>query len=98
MRSHPPGNSFFPNDLLRDEIEAGHRASGGDVNALVRRAGANAFHVERLAGGVEAGSLDALNEAVAVVNVEHENAVPAVFEIIPNARRSDVEKMFFGGR
>src|SRR5438034_6687971 len=44
---------LLPKNLLRDEIQAGHRAGGGDVDALEGRARADAFDVQRLAGRID---------------------------------------------
>ena len=65
---------------------------------LGRGIGADALDVERLPLGIEPGGRDALDEVVAVVDVEDQEAMSAVFEIVANPGLRDIEQPpRFGG-
>ena len=56
------------------------------------------FDVERLPLGVEPGGRNALDELVAVVDVEDQESVAAVLEIVANPGLGDVKQPPGGGR
>ena len=82
---------LFPEQLVRGQVKAQQRLQRAHVNALERLAGANAFDVHRLPF-VEASRRNPPHEFVFVVNIEHEDAVPAVLQIVPNARFGHIQK------
>jgi hypothetical protein len=89
---------FFPEDFVREQIEAGDELQRAHVEPLRGGAGDDALHVERLAvGGIEPARRDAPDEAMAVVDVEHEHAMPAAFEVVADAGDGGVEEAPGGG-
>ena len=82
---------LFPEQLLGDQVQTHELLGRADVDLLGRGIGAHALDVERLALGVEPGGRDALDELVAVVDVEDQQAVAAVLEIVANPGLRDVE-------
>ena len=90
------GVGLFPKNFFSDEIEAGQGSGGADVNALGRRVRANPFDIEGPALLVQARRRNALHELVAVVDVEYQHAVPAVFQIVANAGRGNIQESAFG--
>jgi hypothetical protein len=83
---------FFPEDFVRAQIEAGEELQRAHVKPPGRRAGRDAFYVERLAVRAAAGSRNAPHERVATIDVEHEHTVAAALEIIPNPRRAHIQQ------
>ena len=67
---------LLPEQLLGDQVEAHELLGRADVDPLGRGIGADALDVERLALGIEAGGRDALDEPVAVVDVEDQSPWP----------------------
>ena len=89
---------LFPEQLLGDQVQTHELLGRADVDPLGRGTGADALDVERLPLGVEPGGRDALDELVAVVDVEDQEAVAAVLEIVANPGLGDVEQPpHFGG-
>src|SRR5215510_7868816 len=71
---------FFPEDFVGPQIEAGEELQRAYIKPAGRRVGGHAFDVERFSFLDESARRDASNEAVAAIDVEHEDAVPAPFE------------------
>src|SRR5206468_7270791 len=84
---------FFPEDIFAAQIKAGERFRRADVKAFRGRVGANPLDVEWLAFFVQPRRLQALQETVAVIDVEHEHAVSAVFQVIANAGFGDEKQV-----
>jgi hypothetical protein len=82
---------FFPDHLLCEQVDALERFDGTDVEALRGGARADALDVQRFAVLIHAFRGNAFDEFVIVVDVEHEEAVPAELEIIADARHRHVE-------
>ena len=91
----PAGIRFLPNDLFAREIKTGQRSGRADVEAFGGCVGANALDVQRLAAFTESRRRNAFHEAMAVINVEDQHAVPAIFEIIANAWFGHIEQPAF---
>jgi len=87
--------NVFPKSFFGDEVKADERPGRADVKPLGGRIRADAFDVQRLAFLVESRGRNALHETVAVVNVEHQHAVPAIFEVVANARFRHVQEFSF---
>ena len=68
---------LLPQQLAGDEIEAGQRVRGGNVEPLRFRIGADALHIARRAFVIWHAEGDALYELVAVIHVKHQHAVAA---------------------
>ena len=93
---HPVAASvvgLLPEELLRDQVEAHQLLDGADVEPLGSGAGADPLDVDRRPLLIEAGCRDPLDEAMAVVDVEDEQAMAAVLEVIADARLGHVEPM-----
>ena len=88
---------FFPENLFGFEVERGEGASSRDVKAFRGSVGGDAFDVEGFSIFVESREGNAFHEFVAVIDVEDDDAVAAVFEVVANAGCGDVQKAFFGG-
>ena len=56
----------------------------------------DAFDVERFSVFVEAGKGNAFDEFVAMIDVENDDAVAAVFEVITNARSRYIKESLLG--
>ena len=70
---------------------------GADMHALRRGAGDDAFDVPRLFFLVEPADRDAVYELMSVVDVEHEQPVPAEFQVIANTRHGHIQEPCFDG-
>src|SRR3954467_1449282 len=73
--------SFFPNQLARGEVVTTDGSRRGYVEFLRHCAGANAFDVGRTLVFVQAGGGEPFEKRVALVDVENQDAVAAVFEV-----------------
>jgi hypothetical protein len=95
---------LLPHHLLGREIDALHRLEIADVDAVRREADRDSLDVGGVAGGrhapvecprllaQESGCRDSLHEAVAVVDVEDQEPVPAMFQIPAETRDGDVQQ------
>src|SRR5256885_5187048 len=86
---------FFPELGVGEEIEAGDTLGGADVELAGFGAGNDAFYIFGLLAGRDGPSGNALDDFVAGVDVVDEDADSAVFDIIANAGKSDIEEMLF---
>jgi hypothetical protein len=86
---------LFPEDPLGHEVEAGERLGRADVEPLRAGAGADSLDVVGLALLIEPGRGDALDELVAVVDVEDQQPVPAIFGVVADPRHRHVEPPLF---
>ena len=81
-----------PENLVGPQIDALHGASRTDIEATGVGTGTNALHIVGHAVGSESHRRDAADELVAMVDVEHEQAVPAVLEIVPYSGNRNIEQ------
>ena len=86
----PLGQRFFPERFFAGQVQAVELFGCREIEPAIRGAGAYALDVVRH-GLRTMRSLDTLDELVAAIDFENEDASAAEFEIIANPRRGDVE-------
>jgi len=89
---------FFPENFFSEDVETLELVEGGDVEAAGFGISGDAFDVGGFAVGGKTLRGDAFDEFVVVIDVEDHQAVAAVFEVIADAGRGDVEVALVGGR
>ena len=83
---------LLPTHLFGDEVDAGERVGGADKKPPRPGVGTDAFYVSGYALFIKASEGEPPEELVALVDVENEHAVAAVFEIVADPGRGDVEQ------
>ena len=94
--AHPVATPFvrlFPEQFVGDQVKALQRVGGGNIESLGHGTRTNSLHISRLSFFIQTSERNALHEFEAVIHVEHDHAVAAVFEQITNARLGNVEQM-----
>src|SRR5205085_8948428 len=87
---------LFPEYFVGGEVKTRQRSGRADIEPMGGRVCANAFDIQRLAFFVQPRDRNAFHESVAVVDVEYQHALPAVFEVITNAGLGHIKKTAFG--
>ena len=89
--------SPLPQQLLTGQVQAHQLLDRADIQPAGGGTGANALHVERLALVIDPRCGNPPHELVPGIDVEHQQAVPAVFQIIAHAGHRHVQPAMIGG-
>ena len=87
----------IPENAFRLQIDRDEPLDGCDVEHSGFRAGGDSFHVLRLFAGGRIPGRNALDEFVALVDIEHQNTHAAVLHVIAYARTGDIQQVLLLG-